>query len=190
MTPNQPAPHPTVQLVVARGKPLGKVIPVSSPRFTIGRAEDCQLRPHSELVSRRHAELSVTPKAVLIRDLGGRGRTLVNGRPITAPTPLRDGDRLQIGPLVFTVSVQGLPAEKATRPPSDADIASWLIADEESDLPERLADVYSGDTRVGETVPEPTALPQAAPAQPAPRSSSEAAYDLLKQMTVRRPGKP
>jgi predicted component of type VI protein secretion system len=166
MTPAQPASDPTVQLIVARGRPLGKVITVTGPRFTIGRAEECQLRPHSELVSRRHAELTITPRAVQVRDLGSRSGTLVNGRAITAPTRLRDGSQLQVGPLVFTVAIQGLPAAKAARrPPSDADVASWLIADEESELPERLADIYSGDTRVGDAGPQPEAPPPPGPAR-------------------------
>ena len=188
MTPNQSAPLPTVRLVVARGRPLGKAITVTGPRFTIGRAEECQLRPHSELVSRCHAEITIAPKAVHIRDLGSRSGTLINGRAITEPTRLRDGNQLQIGSLVFTVAIQGLPAAKAARrPPSDADVASWLIADEESELPERLADIYSGETRVGDADPQPEAPPPPAPARR--EDASDAAYDLLKAMTVGRPRK-
>lgn len=187
MTPNQHASLPTVQLIVARGRPLGKAITVTGPRFTIGRAEDCQLRPHNDLVSRRHAEITITPKGVLVSDLDSRSGTLVNGRAITAPTRLRDGNQLQIGPLSFTVTIQGLPAAKPARPPSDADVAAWMIADEESELPDRLADVYSGETRV-EASPQQDAPPQAAPDQP--EDAGDTAYDLLKTMSVPRPGEP
>src|ERR687889_273538 len=106
MTPKPQSPTPTVRLTVARGKPQGKVIPVTGPSFTIGRGESCQLRPHNELVSRRHAELTITTGAVQVRDLGSRNGTFVNGRAVTAPTRLRDGDQLQIGPLTFAVSIQ------------------------------------------------------------------------------------
>jgi len=41
-----------VQLIVVRGKPEGKVIPLAGPKFKIGRGETCHLRPNSEQVSR------------------------------------------------------------------------------------------------------------------------------------------
>ena len=50
-----------VQLVVVRGKPEGKVIPLVGPNFKIGRGETCHLRPNSEQVSREHAEFSSAP---------------------------------------------------------------------------------------------------------------------------------
>jgi pSer/pThr/pTyr-binding forkhead associated (FHA) protein len=141
------APAPVVQLTVVRGKPPGKTITVTGPRFTIGRDEACQLRPHSERVSRRHAELIITPQTVLIRDLCSRNGTFVNRREVAATARIRDGDRLQIGPLVFAVSIRGGRGAGAARVPSDDLVASWLIADEEGELPGQLADVYSGDTR-------------------------------------------
>jgi predicted component of type VI protein secretion system len=182
MNGTRPASTPTVRLTVARGKPLGKVITVTGPSFTIGRDESCQLRPHVELVSRRHAELTITPGAVRIRDLGSRNGTLVNGRAVTAPTRLRDGDQLQIGPLTFAVSIQGLPTAASARPPSDDDVASWLIADEEGEAPERLADVFSGDTRVGpgDAAPAGDAPPPPAPSEP--EDAVDEAYDLLREM--------
>ena len=48
-----------VQLIVVRGKPEGKVIPLAGPKFKIGRGETCHLRPNSEQVSREHAEFTV-----------------------------------------------------------------------------------------------------------------------------------
>jgi pSer/pThr/pTyr-binding forkhead associated (FHA) protein len=76
MKRTQSGPRPVVRLIVARGKPEGNCIPVPGPLFTIGRDEACQLRPRNELVSRRHAELSLTTDAVILRDLGSRNRTL------------------------------------------------------------------------------------------------------------------
>ena len=48
-----------VQLIVVRGKPEGKVIPLAGPKFKIGRGETCHLRPNSEQVSREHAEFTL-----------------------------------------------------------------------------------------------------------------------------------
>src|SRR5260370_27870808 len=96
-----------VQLVVVRGKPEGKVIPLVGPKFKIGRGETCHLRPNSEQVSREHAEFTLTADAVSVRDLGSRNGTLVNGKALTEPYQLKDPDPLHVGPPTFAVSLNG-----------------------------------------------------------------------------------
>ncbi len=149
-----------VQLIVVQGKPEGKTIPLLGPRFKIGRGETCHLRPNSEQVSREHAEFAVGPTTVTVADLGSRNGTLVNGRAITAPQSLRNGDLVQVGPLTFAVSIQGAPVEAvkptsngpASGKPSSLDdvsndeIDSWLISDKEKPTPESPSGVYGGDT--------------------------------------------
>ena len=88
-----------VQLVVVRGKPEGKVIPLVGPNFKIGRGETCHLRPNSEQVSREHAEFTINDDSVIVRDLGSRNGTLVNGKALTAECRLKDRDLVQVGPL-------------------------------------------------------------------------------------------
>ncbi len=88
-----------VQLVVVRGKPEGKVIPLVGPNFKIGRGETCHLRPNSEQVSREHAEFTISMDSVIVRDLGSRNGTLVNGKALTAECRLKDQDLVQVGPL-------------------------------------------------------------------------------------------
>ena len=81
-----------VQLIVVQGKPEGKVIPLVGPVFKIGRGETCHLRPNSERVSREHAEFTVTGDKVVVRDLGSRNGTLVNGKALNQPCTLKDRD--------------------------------------------------------------------------------------------------
>jgi len=102
-----------VQLIVVQGKPEGKTIPLLGPRFKIGRGETCHLRPNSEQVSREHAEFVVDKESVTVNDLGSRNGTLVNGRAITAPQPLKNGDLVQVGPLTFALAIEGAPQPKA-----------------------------------------------------------------------------
>lgn len=151
-----------VQLIVVQGKPEGKVIPLLGPSFKIGRGETCHLRPSSEQVSREHAEFQVSADKVMIRDLGSRNGTLVNGKALTAPCVLKDRDLVQIGQLTFAVSIEKPSAPATTAPaaappkapakaasPDDvshADIESWLVADEANQVPERPSGVYGGDT--------------------------------------------
>lgn len=102
-----------VSLIVVQGKPEGKVIPLQTPRFKIGRAEGCQLRPNSEQVSREHSEFILGAGVLTVRDLGSRNGTLVNGEKIAGPVTLKEGDRVQVGPLTFAVSIQEAPAPAA-----------------------------------------------------------------------------
>lgn len=95
-----------VRLVLKSGKSAGKEIPVSGPKFVIGRAEDCQLRPHSDQVSRHHCEITVEEGGVHVRDCGSRNGTRVNGREISGSRELKTGDRISVGPLEFDVRVR------------------------------------------------------------------------------------
>jgi hypothetical protein len=158
-----------VQLVVVRGKPEGKVIPLVGSNFKIGRGETCHLRPNSEQVSREHAEFSITDNAVIVRDLGSRNGTLVNGKALTAECRLKDRDLVQVGPLTFAVSIADLPAPAAKAPAAKApsaktpaaasskahaspddisgdEIDSWLFGEGAGASADQPTAVYGGDT--------------------------------------------
>jgi pSer/pThr/pTyr-binding forkhead associated (FHA) protein len=128
-----------VQLVVVQGKPQGKVIPIAIPLFRIGRSAECHLRPNSEVVSSRHAELAIGPESVVIRDLGSRAGTFVNNQRLRPRIdyPLTNGALLTIGPLTFAVYFQAMPAAVGTpmAPPNEDDsVYEWMIkADSLSD---------------------------------------------------------
>jgi pSer/pThr/pTyr-binding forkhead associated (FHA) protein len=149
-----------VQLVVVRGKPEGKVIPLVGPKFKIGRGETCHLRPNSEQVSREHAEFTIRGDSILVRDLGSRNGTLVNGKALTADElVLKDRDLVQVGPLTFAVAFLDAPSSAAKAAPSPAparaespddvsteDIDSWLIGPNSAAAAEQPTAVYGGDT--------------------------------------------
>jgi len=92
-----------LSLVVAQGVHLGKVIPIPVSQFVIGRDENCQLRPSSPAVSKKHCGLFVKGQQVFAKDMGSTNGTFVNGKQIAGETEIRDGDYLKIGPLEFTV---------------------------------------------------------------------------------------
>lgn len=186
-----------VQLIVVQGKPEGKSIPLNGPTFKIGRGETCHLRPGSEQVSREHAEFTVSADGVSVNDLGSRNGTLVNGRAITAPSPLKNGDLVQVGPLTFAVSIQGAPQAPAAQPvptaapaaakkPTSLDdvsgdeIDSWLVGDNQKPAPESPSGVYGGDTitisAFKDAVSTPS-IPSAAP--PADDKDNDEEYERL-----------
>ena len=51
------------------GKQKDRTIPLPGTLFIIGRDPLCHLRPHSNLVSRRHCAIACWGERVLVRDL-------------------------------------------------------------------------------------------------------------------------
>jgi pSer/pThr/pTyr-binding forkhead associated (FHA) protein len=90
-------------LKVMKGRNVGQTVVVSGPKFFIGRAEDCQLKPRSDLISRHHCVLLVEETFVAVRDLGSRNGTFVNGERVTAERELKSGDTLVVGCLEFEI---------------------------------------------------------------------------------------
>ncbi len=100
-----------VKLVVTNGRHAGREIPIKGPKFFIGRAEDCHLRPGSDLVSRHHCVILVAENGVKVRDFGSKNGTFVNGKQVSPECPLMPGDRLVVGQLDFDVRITGLPEQ-------------------------------------------------------------------------------
>jgi predicted component of type VI protein secretion system len=114
------------KLVVATGKSAGRSISIKRNKLLIGRAEECDVRPLSEEVSRRHCVVIVGPADVWVEDLGSRNGTLVNGTRIEAKTKLLDGDMIRVGSLELRVSCRA----SAAAPGGEQDVSRWLMTDE------------------------------------------------------------
>jgi pSer/pThr/pTyr-binding forkhead associated (FHA) protein len=84
----------------------GKVIPIRSSPFLIGRSPECQLRPASVLVSMRHCAVLLRDNQAFIRDLDSTNGTFVNGEPVRGEHPLLDGNHLKVGPLEFRIALE------------------------------------------------------------------------------------
>jgi DNA-binding winged helix-turn-helix (wHTH) protein len=71
----------------------------------LGRALDASARIASATVSRRHARIVLTAGSGTIEDLGSKNGTYLNGRRLTGPALLADGDAIGLGSvrLVFRV---------------------------------------------------------------------------------------
>jgi len=113
-----------VQLVVASGSRAGQIIPVSVEKFIVGRAEDCHLKPRSEVISRYHCAILVGDD-VVVRDLGSKNGVHLNGEKINAEQKLKNSDLLAIGPLEFYVHITYEDDFPAGLPTSGSHI-SWL----------------------------------------------------------------
>jgi pSer/pThr/pTyr-binding forkhead associated (FHA) protein len=76
-----------------------RLVPLTTDALTIGRAPTNELPIASNLVSRLHALVEHFPAGWSIRDLGSTNGTTVNGVPVRPVQILRDGDRVEIGPV-------------------------------------------------------------------------------------------
>jgi len=114
------------KLVVATGKSAGRAIVLKRARLLIGRAEECDVRPLSEEVSRRHCQVLKETDHVAVEDLGSRNGTFVNGKRIEAKTVLHDGDRLRVGSLELTVACVMPNVER-----SEEDVSRWLMTEDD-----------------------------------------------------------
>ena len=108
-----------VKLKVLRGPHAGKEIPLRKSKFLIGRSEDCDLRPNSDMISRHHCVIIVDGSYIEIRDFGSKNGTFVNGQRVTMPLELRPGDLLEAGPLEFEVTVEQRVGGKKRAPVKD-----------------------------------------------------------------------
>ena len=97
----------TVRMRVVRGRLCGKCVDFSDGEFVLGRGPECRIRVGSKRVSRQHCLLRIHGPKVRVRDLGSTNGTLVNGTLIVEECVLRQGDTLQLGPLVLEVILQG-----------------------------------------------------------------------------------
>lgn len=110
----------SARLRVVGGKHANQMIPLNQKKFLIGREQDCQLRPNSELVSRHHCIFTVDDFSLRLRDLGSTNGTLVNGERIRKEVVLNAADRVTVGSLEFEVLL-GSPQEQVAPVASPAE---------------------------------------------------------------------
>jgi len=181
-----------LRLVVVGGVHDGKAIPINQPQFMIGRDSQCQLRPASAAISKRHCAVLVRGKQVFVRDFGSTNGTFVNGELVQGETELHNDDRLKVGPLEFTVSLElatplkaaAKPATASTKakggdevdmtaPPSEGP-TSDKIADlllEDDGAPPAPANASTLDT--AESVPEGSTIMELPPTKPGSKPGSK-----------------
>jgi len=83
-------------LIMEEGKEVGRKWNIEKEVFTIGRADRCDIVLPERQVSRLHAQIRLEGGKYVLYDLGSKNWTFVNGRRITDPYILQDGDEIQI----------------------------------------------------------------------------------------------
>lgn len=186
------------ELKVVGGKHAGQVIPLNRRKFLIGREQDCQLRPNSDMVSRHHCVFSVDDFSVRLRDLGSTNGTLVNGERIRKETVLAAGDRIVIGNLDFELVIRAgvavsdsdskpMPAIALT--PEDTQVTSRTVL-EIPTAPPGAQPPTASETQVVaiQTIASAQSPPPAAPLAAPPSPTVAAAETTVMQPGQMMPG--
>lgn len=203
-------------VVLTEGKQKGKALPISLAQFLVGRDPQCQLRPASALISKRHCAVLQRDGKAFIRDYDSTNGTFVNDEAVKGERELRDGDKLKIGPLEFTVKLEGgttvdrptpMPPLKAPTPPplgkapavkagdaSDDEIAAMLLGTDDASGAASDPEVPQGST-VLDLAALQKAQGEAAPTDPAKKDAKKpssggdtrSAADAILKKYMRRP---
>ncbi|MBI1900288.1 MAG: FHA domain-containing protein [Planctomycetia bacterium] len=197
----------SLSLKVLVGNSAGQLINIPGPKFYIGRSDDCQLRPRSDLISRHHCALIVEGDYLGIRDFGSKNGTQVNDERVVGERELKDGDKLKVGPLQFQVVVTHDPLggkkkpkvssvkEAATRTvessagppvnPDDLDIGDWLTSGDESETREMPPGSDTAEISVSDLSKQSDV-----PTQAAAEGLSDTIADRKKQTPGKLPPQP
>jgi signal transduction histidine kinase len=86
----------TPRLICVIGQEAGQSFRIRTSLTIVGRGRDADIALAGPEISRRHAAIERRHDALVVRDLGSRNGTFVNGTPV-GEHELRAGDRIQFG---------------------------------------------------------------------------------------------
>jgi pSer/pThr/pTyr-binding forkhead associated (FHA) protein len=102
-------------LVMFRSTGERRSFSVTRDVTVIGRREDCDLIIPLGEVSRKHCRLVKDGDLLKVEDLGSANGTYLNGQRVQESL-LAPGDTVQVGPVVFVLQIDGVPADDELRP--------------------------------------------------------------------------
>ena len=119
----------------------GSVFEPTEPQIYIGRVASNTVPVDSPRVSRQHARITQSDGQIILEDLGSTNGTYLNGQPVMAPVPLRNGDTIMLGDEATWLRV----AIRETQAPSPMP----EVAPAPGTGPGLSAPIYRGETVVG-----------------------------------------
>lgn len=123
-----------VKLVVekAEGLSCGQTVDIERSETVVGRHRECQLRIPSADVSRRHCILRIEAGELTVEDLGSMNGTHVNGERVVGVRTVQDGDKLEVGPVVFGVRLYQPETHVTQIKPDTVKVTSAATVSEEA----------------------------------------------------------
>jgi len=106
-----------------------RLFPLRSFPCRVGRQSTANIRLLHPTVSGLHAEIGRAGQQLHVRDLGSRNGTFVNGKRADQWTPFNEGDLLQLGTVVFRLTVeQAAVTPQATYASNDVNDLALALA--------------------------------------------------------------
>ncbi len=116
-TPQRPQ-YPPPYFIILEGPRTGARFPLKDGANIIGRAPGNEIRLDDQSVSRQHAEVSKTPSGWMVKDLGSKNGTTVNGNPVADSVVIGHKDIVKTGIYQLRLILQPTPLdEELTLPP-------------------------------------------------------------------------
>ena len=97
-------------LVMFKADGSRRDFPLREGSMVVGRKNSCELRIPLSSVSRQHCEISLEGDQIKLKDLGSSNGTYHNSIRVQE-AELEAGDEVVVGPVVFTVVVDGVPSD-------------------------------------------------------------------------------
>jgi predicted component of type VI protein secretion system len=113
--PDSEAPLMQVVLVMFRQDGERRSFSITRDVTVIGRREDCDFRIPLGEVSRKHCRLIKDGSSLRLEDLGSSNGSFRNGERVQE-AELNPGDTLQVGPVIFVLQIDGVPADDELQP--------------------------------------------------------------------------
>lgn len=168
-------------VVQNEGKQKGMKIPVSVVPFYIGRDPECNLRPASPIISKKHCGFSQEGPQFFLEDFGSTNGTIFRGERLSGKTPITSGDRVVVGPLEFEVLIEATveaaspaPVSKAPTaqtPTPAASVAAAPVAKPAAPVAKPVAPSAAVTPATAKPAPAPVAPAAKAAPAPAPKAA-------------------
>ncbi len=122
-------------LVMIRSDGERRSFSIARDMTVIGRREDCDLRIPLGEISRKHCRLVRDGEVLRLEDLGSSNGTYHNGERVQESV-LTPGDTIQIGPVVFALQIDGVPADEDLHPVPPQELAAGGASDLDTEVTE------------------------------------------------------
>ncbi|HEX5746814.1 MAG TPA: FHA domain-containing protein [Archangium sp.] len=147
----EPPPSRAASLQCLIGADVGRTFALAEASTELGRGKDMAVRLRDIAVSRRHARIRHHEGAFLLEDLDSPNGLFLNGKLVKTPTPLHEGDVIELGRTLLrfqapmaTPETETPPSPETTPTPAETPApAEPALADETpaapsgEDMPER-----------------------------------------------------
>jgi len=106
-------PGTTKELQILSPDGQNRFVPLTADRLSLGRSSASELAfPDDNGLSRQHLTFERDGEQWMLRDLGSKNGTMLNGVKLTAPAALKSGDRIGAGHLILVFDGNHSPSHK------------------------------------------------------------------------------